>query len=104
MAKSLRVDVDQTRLKAALAARVVEAIERRRLTQLAAPACMNIDQPKVSRLIRGQWQEFSTPRLRFLTLLGQDIEIVVRPSFAHNPSRIGRSVSSHIGKQAVERS
>lgn len=90
-ARAIRTDADQARVKAALAERVVEAIRRRRLTQFAAAVCLEIDQPKVSRLVRGQWQEFSTSRLlRFLTLLGQDIEIVVRPPFVRAQPRIGR--------------
>jgi predicted XRE-type DNA-binding protein len=65
--KPTGTDSDQARVKAALAERVVEVIRRRRLTQLKAAACLDIDQPKVSRLVRGRWPEFSTPRLlRFL--------------------------------------
>jgi predicted XRE-type DNA-binding protein len=87
----MRTDADQARVKEALAERVVEAIRHRRLTQFATAACLAIDQPKVSRLVRGQWEEFSAPRLiRFLNLLGQDIEIVVRPPLGPCQPRIGR--------------
>ncbi|MCR4339489.1 MAG: helix-turn-helix domain-containing protein [Gemmatimonadaceae bacterium] len=47
----------------------------------AAAALMGIDQPKVSRMLRGRFGGFSTQRLlAFLTALGHDVEIVVRPA------------------------
>ena len=67
--------------KAALAVRIAGAIRSRRLTQAHAARILNIDQPKISRLLRGQLSGFSTERLmRFLTLLGRDIEIVIKPA------------------------
>jgi predicted XRE-type DNA-binding protein len=67
--------------KAELASRIGEAIRQRRLTQAAAAELLGIDQPKVSRLLRGYLTNFSTERLmHFLTLLGQDVEIVVKPA------------------------
>jgi predicted XRE-type DNA-binding protein len=67
--------------KADLVFRISEAIRARRLTQAAAAKLFEIDQPKISRLMRGQLAGFSTDRLiRFLTLLGRDVEIVVRPA------------------------
>jgi len=65
--------------KAELASRIGEAIGQRRLTQAAAAELLGIDQPKVSRLLRGYLTNFSTERLmHFLTLLGRDVEIVVK--------------------------
>jgi predicted XRE-type DNA-binding protein len=67
--------------KAELAVRIVATIKVRKLTQAAAAGVLGIDQPKVSKLIRGELYGFSTEQLlRFLTLLGQDIEIIVRRS------------------------
>ncbi len=67
--------------KANLALRITEAIRARRLTQVRAAQLFKIDQPKVSRLLRGQLSGFSTERLiRFLTMLGRDVEIVVKPA------------------------
>ena len=41
---------------------------------------LQIDQPKVSALVRGRLAGFSLDRLvRFLVLLGSDVEIVVKP-------------------------
>lgn len=67
--------------KADLAIRIGTAIRARRLTQARAARLLKIDQPKVSRLLRGQLSGFSTERLmRFLTLLGRDVEILVKPA------------------------
>jgi len=65
--------------KARFAQRITEVLEKKRLTQMQAAQLLGIDQPKVSRLLRGQLREFSTERLfRFLTALDQDVEIVIR--------------------------
>lgn len=67
--------------KADLAIRISEAIRSRRLTQTQAARVLKIDQPKISRLLRGQLSGFSTERLmHFLILLGRDVEITVRPA------------------------
>ena len=56
--------------KSRLAQRIAELIEEQNLTQVQAAALLGIDQPKVSKLIRGQLREFSTDRLfRFLNAL-----------------------------------
>ena len=66
--------------KAALARKIGSIIERRGLTQVAAAEALEIDQPKVSALTRGKLAGFSLDRLvRFLVLLGSDVEIVVKP-------------------------
>ena len=75
--------------KADLAIRIAAAIRGRRLTQVRAARLLKIDQPKVSRLLRGQLSGFSTERLmHFLTLLGRDVEIVVRPAPRSRQARI----------------
>ena len=67
--------------KADLAIRIVETIRAQRLTQTRAAHILRIDQPKISRLLRGQLSGFSTERLmRFLTLLGRDVEIAIKPA------------------------
>jgi predicted XRE-type DNA-binding protein len=67
--------------KAELASRIAEVLRQRRLTQAATAELLGIDQPKVSRLLRGYLTNFSTERLmHFLTLLGRDVEIVVKPT------------------------
>jgi predicted XRE-type DNA-binding protein len=65
--------------KAQLASHIRQIIKRRRLTQAAAAALMEIDQPKISALLNGRLANFSSERLmRLLTALGQDIEITIR--------------------------
>jgi predicted XRE-type DNA-binding protein len=65
--------------KADLAIRIAGVVRTRRLTQTAAARILKIDQPKISRLLRGQLSGFSTERLmQFLTLLGRDVEIVIK--------------------------
>ena len=66
-------------LKADLAAAISRAIQSRRLTQEAAAAVLEIDQPKVSKLLRGRLKDFSVERLMgFVLALGHDIDIAIR--------------------------
>ena len=70
---------DEALTKAELAARIANVIGSRKLTQAAAGAILGVDQPKVSALLRGRLTGFSTDRLlKFLTALGQDVDIVIR--------------------------
>lgn len=64
--------------KADLAARILEIVQRRRLTQSAAGKILGISQPKVSALLRGRLDGFSSDRLfRFLNALGCDVQISI---------------------------
>jgi predicted XRE-type DNA-binding protein len=66
--------------KAQLVQRIAEVIKERELTQKQAGTILEIDQAKVSKLVRGKLSEFSTSTLiDYLTRLDQDVEIVVRP-------------------------
>jgi predicted XRE-type DNA-binding protein len=70
----------EARAKAELARTIRMLIAKRGLTQAAAADVLEIDQPKVSALTRGRLAGFSLDRLvRFLVLLGSDVEIVVKP-------------------------
>lgn len=70
---------DDLLAKAELAARIIEEIGRRGLTQSQAAALLGIDQPKVSALKHGKLAGFSIERLlRMLLRLGRDIEIAVK--------------------------
>ena len=73
-------NADEALAKAVLANQICETITERKLTQAQAAALLGIDQPKMSALIRGKLNGFSTERLfRFLNALGQDVEIIVKP-------------------------
>jgi predicted XRE-type DNA-binding protein len=70
---------DDLLAKAELAAKIIAEIQRRRLTQTQAAATLGVDQPKISALKQGKLSGFSIERLmRFLLLLGRDIEITVK--------------------------
>ena len=65
--------------KSEMARRIASIIKHRHLTQAQAGKLLEIDQPKVSKIVRGQLQEFSLERLmHFMTKLDRDIEIVIR--------------------------
>jgi predicted XRE-type DNA-binding protein len=87
-------NADEALAKAELARRICDILAERKLTQARAAAVLGIDQPKVSALIRGKLDGFSTDRLfRFLNALGQDVEIVVRPRPHKNGHALTRVVS-----------
>ena len=65
--------------KAELARKISQIVAERHLTQAEAAELLGIDQPKISALMRGRLGGFSFERLmRFLTMLGRDVEIVVK--------------------------
>jgi len=69
---------DEFLAKSQLAVRIFKVIRSRRLTQAAAGKLLGINQPKVSALLNGRLDGFSTDRLfRFLTTLGCDMRISV---------------------------
>jgi predicted XRE-type DNA-binding protein len=76
---------DEALVKAKLARVIARTIEAKQMTQSEAANLLGIDQPKVSNLVRGKLSGFSIDRLfRFLTLLGSDIEILVKDSAKQN--------------------
>ena len=80
------VDSDDMLVKAQIVAKIAEIIEQRRLTQEQAAEILGLTQPKISRLLRGQFRGVSERRLlRCLTKLGRDVQIVVRPTPRRRP-------------------
>jgi predicted XRE-type DNA-binding protein len=74
--------------KARLGGAICRIVERRRLTQAQVAGALGVNQPKVSALLHYKLEGFSVERLmRFLVVLGQDIEIVIRTK---PPSRSAR--------------
>lgn len=72
---------EREEIKARLTLQIYRIIKARKLTQAAAGEILGIKQPHVSSLMRGQSGNFSVERLmEFLTALGQDVEITVRPT------------------------
>ena len=70
---------EEALVKAKLALHIAELVEAKGLKQDEAAKRMGIDQPKVSRILRGQFREFSIERLLgFLRAIGCSVDIVLR--------------------------
>jgi predicted XRE-type DNA-binding protein len=71
-------NADEYLAKSELAVHIFKIVQQRRLTQAAAGKLLGITQPKVSALLNGRLDGFSTERLfRFLNALGCDVRISV---------------------------
>ena len=71
-------DPDEAQAKAELARKIASIIRHRHLKQADAAKLLGIDQPKVSKLVRGQLKDFGLERLLiFIMKLDRDIEIVI---------------------------
>jgi predicted XRE-type DNA-binding protein len=74
-------DPEELLARAELVQRIADILAERKLSQVRAAQVLGIDQPKVSALLRGKLDGFSTDRLfRFLNALGRDVEITIRPA------------------------
>src|SRR5437868_3200954 len=72
---------EQELMKAELTLQIYRIIKQRGLTQTEAAEVLSIRQPQVSLLMRNRAGSFSVGRLmEFLTALGQDVEVKVRPT------------------------
>src|SRR5215472_9868163 len=73
-------NAEQHLLKAQLVFKIDALMKKRHLTQVQAAELFGVRQPDVSKMLRGEFRQFSVERLlRFLVALDQDVEIVVRP-------------------------
>lgn len=71
-------DAEERLVKARLASKINQIIDKRNLTQVNAAKILGISQPKVSALMNGRLVEFSIERLiTFLNKLDQDVKIVI---------------------------
>jgi predicted XRE-type DNA-binding protein len=67
-------------VKAQLVFKIDTIMKERGLKQSAAANVLGVKQPDVSKMLRGDFKQFSVERLlRFLVALNQDVEIVVKP-------------------------
>ena len=67
-------------VKAQLVFKIDTLIKERGLKQNGAATLLGIKQPDVSKMLRGEFRQFSVERLlRFLVALDQDVEILVKP-------------------------
>jgi predicted XRE-type DNA-binding protein len=82
---------DEMLVKAQLVTTIAEILAERGYTQTTAAALLGIPQPKLSKMLRGQFRGFSERKLMdCLTLLGRDIDIVVRATSKRK--RAGRGI------------
>lgn len=73
-------NADEHLVKAQLVFKIDQIMEDRGLKQSEAAKLLGIKQPDVSKMLAGEFRQFSVERLlRFLVALNQDVEIVVRP-------------------------
>ena len=67
-------------VKAKLVFKIDGLMRERGLKQVEVAQLFGVKQPDVSKMLRGDFRQFSVERLmRFLVALGQDVEIVVKP-------------------------
>jgi predicted XRE-type DNA-binding protein len=67
-------------IKAKLVYKIDTLMKDRGLKQIEAAELFGVRQPDVSKMLRGDFRQFSVERLlRFLVALGQDVEMIVKP-------------------------
>jgi predicted XRE-type DNA-binding protein len=67
-------------VKAQLVSKIDKIMKQRHLKQAEAAVLLGVTQPDISKMLRGEFRQFSVERLlRFLVALDQDVEIVVKP-------------------------
>jgi predicted XRE-type DNA-binding protein len=67
-------------VKAQLVFKIDRIMKARRLKQVEAADLFGVRQPDVSKMLHGEFRQFSVERLlRFLVALDQDVQIVVKP-------------------------
>ena len=72
-------------VKAQLVFKIDTLMKRRGLKQKEAADLFGVRQPDISKMLRGEFRQFSVERLlRFLVALNQDVEILVRPHRSRN--------------------
>jgi predicted XRE-type DNA-binding protein len=73
-------NADEHFVKAQLVFKIDTIMKKRRLKQVEAADLLGVRQPDVSKMLRGEFRQFSVERLlRFLVALDQDVEIVIKP-------------------------
>jgi predicted XRE-type DNA-binding protein len=71
---------EQHLIKAQLMLKIDRLMKQRGMKQSEAAKLFGVKQPDISKMLNGDFRQFSVERLmRFLVALGQDVEIVVKP-------------------------
>jgi len=91
---------EQELLKAKLTIQLYKLIKEQNLTQAKAAELLGTTQAQVSALMRCRPMSVSVGRLmEFLTILGQDVEVTVKPS----PTRTAGHMSVVVQHAEIER-
>ena len=86
-------DAKEKLIKAELVFKINEILKQKKLTQSEAAKLLGADQSKISLLNRGRLSAFSIERLvKYLMLLNQDVEIVIRPAKTRSTQGILRVI------------
>jgi predicted XRE-type DNA-binding protein len=73
-------NADEQFVKAQLVFKIDTIMKKRSMKQVEAADLFGVRQPDISKMLRGEFRQFSVERLlRFLVALNQDVEIVVKP-------------------------
>src|SRR5437879_11645909 len=73
-------NADEHLVKAQLVYKIDRIMRKRGMKQVDAAELLGVRQPDVSKMLRGEFRQFSVERLmRFLVALNQDVKIVVKP-------------------------
>jgi predicted XRE-type DNA-binding protein len=82
-------DADQMLVKAQLMVKIAETLRERRWTQQHAAGVLGLTQPKLSRMLRGQFRGVSEMKMmECLVRLGRGVKIVVGPAGAKTAARV----------------
>jgi predicted XRE-type DNA-binding protein len=78
-------NAEERLIRAQLVFKIDTILKKRGLKQVEAADLFGVRQPDVSKMLRGDFRQFSVERLlRFLVALDQDVEIVVKPHRSRN--------------------
>ncbi len=83
--------------KSDLALLISTIIKHRKLTQARAAILMKVDQPKVSKIVRGLLSEFTIERL-MNCLLGLGCDLEIKPTFGK-----AEFPSIHVSKKNIQK-
>jgi predicted XRE-type DNA-binding protein len=82
-------DAEEMLVKAQLVTKIREIIKARGWTQQQAADVLGLTQPKLSKMLSGQFRGISeTKMMECITRLGRDVQIVVSPA-RHPPETVG---------------
>lgn len=84
---------EQELVKAKLTVQIYQILKERKLTQIEAARLLGTTQAQVSALMRCRPVSVSVGKLmEFLTTLGQDIEVTVKPAVRHGAGHMSVTV------------